>query len=409
MQETELLTVVVADDEPELLHAVCQLIDWQALGFRLVGQAGNGLDALQLVEQMQPDFLLTDIRMPFISGTELARQAREVQPLIQVAFLSGYDDFEYAKQGIENEIVAYLLKPISMAELTQELGRIRTRIRRRLDDLTRGRSGGEARELLTATMLLDPYLQPQMAQTLAQAQSLGFPIREDDHIRVLALHPAAAQPSGQELLAAAEIILSRAYACGGFCSGGRVLVLTSAAGGFGQLYSAIDELRQAVRRRWKTELDIGISKEFSTPAECHAAYLDAMQALGLAQQAGGLYASDGWDNIDQLCARAVQMVEKEYMDESMSLQLVSDRLHVSANYLGANLKRFAGDSFMNLLIKRRMTAALGLLRTDGIRIAEIARRCGYTDQSYFGYCFKKYYGMSPARMRQEAGREGKQA
>ena len=62
----EELTVLVADDEPELLQAVCQLIDWEALGFRLVGRASNGLDALQLVEELQPDFLLTDIRMPFI-------------------------------------------------------------------------------------------------------------------------------------------------------------------------------------------------------------------------------------------------------------------------------------------------------------------------------------------------------
>ena len=85
----EELTVLVADDEPELLQAVCQLIDWQALGFRLVGRASNGLEALQLVEELQPDFLLTDIRMPFISGTALTRQAKAVQPLLQAAFLSG--------------------------------------------------------------------------------------------------------------------------------------------------------------------------------------------------------------------------------------------------------------------------------------------------------------------------------
>ena len=85
-EKHQVLTVLVADDEPELLGAVCQLIDWESLGFRLVGRAGNGLDALQLVEALQPDFLLTDIRMPFISGTALTRQAKAVQPLLQVAF-----------------------------------------------------------------------------------------------------------------------------------------------------------------------------------------------------------------------------------------------------------------------------------------------------------------------------------
>ena len=120
MGKQNLLSVVVADDEQELLGAVCQLIDWEGIGFRLVGRASNGLDALQLVEELQPDFLLTDIHMPFISGTALAAQVKAVQPLIQVAFLSGYDEFEYAQQGIACEVIAYLLKPISMAQLTQE-------------------------------------------------------------------------------------------------------------------------------------------------------------------------------------------------------------------------------------------------------------------------------------------------
>ena len=115
----EELTVLVADDEPELLQAVCQLIDWQALGFRLVGRASNGLDALQLVEELQPDFLLTDIRMPFISGTALTRQAKAVQPLLQAAFLSGYDDFEYAKSGIEDGIVERLALRDAIARLTE--------------------------------------------------------------------------------------------------------------------------------------------------------------------------------------------------------------------------------------------------------------------------------------------------
>ena len=61
MEQKELLTVIVADDETELREAVCSVIPWKEIGFRLVGSAGNGLDALQLVEQLQPDLLLTDI------------------------------------------------------------------------------------------------------------------------------------------------------------------------------------------------------------------------------------------------------------------------------------------------------------------------------------------------------------
>ena len=81
MAEKNLYTVIVADDEDELREAVCTMIPWEALGFHLVGSASNGLDALELVEQLEPDLLLTDIRMPFITGIELARQVREIRPI----------------------------------------------------------------------------------------------------------------------------------------------------------------------------------------------------------------------------------------------------------------------------------------------------------------------------------------
>ena len=99
MADKNIYTVVVADDEDELREAVCTMIPWEALGFHLVGSASNGLDALELVEQLEPDLLLTDIRMPFISGIELARQVREIRPAMHIAFLSGYRRFRVCQAG----------------------------------------------------------------------------------------------------------------------------------------------------------------------------------------------------------------------------------------------------------------------------------------------------------------------
>ena len=400
----EELTVLVADDEPELLQAVCQLIDWQALGYRLVGRASNGLDALQLVEELQPDFLLTDIRMPFISGTALTRQAKAVQPLLQVAFLSGYDDFEYAKSGIEDGIVAYLLKPISMAELTAELEKIHEKIVSRLASLTK-RRGPEEREIMTASLLLDEFChRGEIISRLAQS---GVAISNSSTIIVGVIRVPGAQTA--DVLAAAERILSRVCGCCGFCADERVVLLLAAENGFGTLYGALDELRQAIRRTCGgAEAQIGLSKEHGSVAEGHAAYLEAMEALQAAR-GGEVQAAGGWDDMAVLCARAMKIIEKEYMDETLTLQSVSERLHVSPNYLGANLKKHAGDTFMNILIRKRMDVARNLIQNGPSRIAEVARRCGYSDQSYFGYCFKKYYGMSPARMRQTAAEHGETA
>ena len=113
------------------------MIPWEALGFHLVGNASNGLDALELVERLEPDLLLTDIRMPFISGIELARQVREIRPAMHIAFLSGFDDFEYAKQAIQYNIISYMLKPLTMDGLAAELKAIHEKIDARYAGLRR--------------------------------------------------------------------------------------------------------------------------------------------------------------------------------------------------------------------------------------------------------------------------------
>ena len=410
MNKQNLLSVVVADDEQELLGAVCQLIDWAGIGFKLVGKASNGLDALQLVEELQPDFLLTDIHMPFISGTALAAQVKAVQPLIQVAFLSGYDEFEYAQQGIASEVIAYLLKPISMAQLTQELIEIHRKIEKKQADFSAARQDASNHQAVAAAMLLDCYFYTGRVENLKALSRMGLAPESIRSVTVAALSCADADAQAcQTALGAAEKFLSRQYPCRGFCSAGRIVLLLTSENGFLQLHAAIDELRRALKRLLDLDVSAGISKEHAPDADFHEAYKEAMEALKTAETESGFCAADGQSGIDQLCGRVLQIIDKEYMDETLTLQSVSDRLHVSASYLGPNIKKNAGDTFINLLIRKRMAVALNLLQSSDSRIAEIARRCGYSDQSYFGYCFKKFYGVSPAKMRQEREQKGARA
>ena len=410
MDKQNLLSVVVADDEQELLGAVCQLIDWEGIGFKLVGRASNGLDALQLVEELQPDFLLTDIHMPFISGTALAAQVKAVQPLIQVAFLSGYDEFEYAQQGIASEVIAYLLKPISMAQLTQELIEIHRKIEKKQADFSAARQDASNYQAVAAAMLLDCYFYAGREENLKALSRMGLAPESIRSVTVAALSCADADAQAcQTALGAAEKFLSRQYPCRGFCSAGRIVLLLTSENGFLQLHAAIDELRRALKRLLDLDVSAGISKEHAPDADFHEAYKEAMEALKTAETESGFCAADGQSGIDQLCGRVLQSIDKEYMDETLTLQSVSERLHVSASYLGPNIKKNAGDTFINLLIRKRMAVALNLLQSSDSRIAEIARRCGYSDQSYFGYCFKKFYGVSPAKMRQEREQKGARA
>ena len=514
MRDKDLFTVVVADDEEELREAVCRLTPWESIGFRLLGSAGNGLDALQMVEQLQPDLLLTDIHMPFISGTSLAQQVRELQPFIQVAFLSGYDDFEYAKLAIDYDVIAYLLKPISMEDLTAALGDIHVKMAAKFNDLSAGGEAGGALPLTVASLLLDGFAEhPAEEELHAVLSDLGFVVTAPYKLVVLASRIAS--NTWVDATQTADKVLRRYYSCCSIASGGRILTLVAAEDGFSRLGTALDELLQVLRRLHSPDCVIGVSREFGSFSQCHTACREAIDAQRFSDEAGihrigdtlsaapgnvsapeavteeleklihgssryeldrylsstleegtgdtgdmavlqllvaarsvlfgaldaseaeALFANCGLQDplssglapatlrrrlidlclsghellarkkqggVGQLCGQAMRMIEQNYMDESLSLSSVSEQLHVSPNYLSANMKKYAGDTFINLLIKKRMEVAQTLLSTGNIKIVEVARRCGYSDQHYFSFCFKKYYGVSPAKMRREGGR-----
>ena len=130
-------TVIVAEDEERIRRGIVRNVKWESVGFRVIGEAENGADALEMVEQLEPDLLITDIRMPFINGIELARQIREVRPAVQIMFLSGYDDFSYAQEAIQYNIISYLLKPISAEDLEKELAKVKKKLDRQFEMFSR--------------------------------------------------------------------------------------------------------------------------------------------------------------------------------------------------------------------------------------------------------------------------------
>ena len=109
----ELYRVLLADDEEEIREGIRRKIDWERLGFKLAGSAANGMDALELAEQLRPDVVLTDIKMPYMDGLELCRRLRQLLPASKMVVFSGFDDFEYARQAVGMNVYEYILKPIN--------------------------------------------------------------------------------------------------------------------------------------------------------------------------------------------------------------------------------------------------------------------------------------------------------
>ncbi|MDO4273753.1 MAG: response regulator [Eubacteriales bacterium] len=118
------MKVIIADDEPKICNLISKLVDWEDLDMEITAIANDGLEALTAICQFKPDIVITDIRMPGYDGLELIRRGQECSPDTEFIIISGYRQFEYAKNAIHYGVKNYLLKPIQKNELTETLTKI---------------------------------------------------------------------------------------------------------------------------------------------------------------------------------------------------------------------------------------------------------------------------------------------
>lgn len=527
-------TVVVADDEEELRSAIIRKIDWESIGFRVVGEAENGAEALELVEEMEPDLLLTDIKMPFISGIELARQVREVRPTTQIAFLSGFDEFSYAQQAIQYNIISYLLKPISMVELTQELSLIKAKIDKIFQDFADKQQIETDKSEFLMPLLLDGFqMESQENREMLlrrQAIDCGLLKDENNDFRYVIMVTTMRNQEGKSCTTQAQVhsvdmILKKYVRYESFYWNEKIISLLIATPATFEhyLHILVGDVIQSTERIMNLHCSLGVSRMTEELSGCHDAYIEAMNAISYSgrKESGVHYIADeehaeGVDTQDLLnivaevetlirggtvgeleqylqelferihvdrlpkvkinylmvqvlasvckiiyavadgeevqklqentllqgitfqegsvkevqskltefcltareligsqrkkssivfCEEAVRMIENEYGNPDLSLVSISNEINVSSNYLSAVIKKETGQTFIDLLTGKRIENAKNLLLCSSMKIKEISEKCGYNDQHYFSYSFKKYTGISPNMLRQQIKEE----
>ncbi len=122
------LKIFLVEDESVVREGLRDNIPWQQFGYQFVGEASDGEMALPLIRQTKPDVLITDIKMPFMDGLSLSHIVGQEFPEMKIIIISGYDDFEYARQAIKEGVEQYLLKPITRRTLQKALTEVKEKI-----------------------------------------------------------------------------------------------------------------------------------------------------------------------------------------------------------------------------------------------------------------------------------------
>lgn len=128
------IKVFLVEDEMVIRRGIKNSIDWEKEGYIFCGEASDGELAYPMIIKEKPDILITDIRMPFMDGLQLCKLVKKELPNIKILILSGYDEFDYAKEAIRLGVTEYLLKPISSGKLLEALNGVSESIRREKED-----------------------------------------------------------------------------------------------------------------------------------------------------------------------------------------------------------------------------------------------------------------------------------
>ncbi|SER50635.1 two-component system, response regulator YesN [Gracilibacillus ureilyticus] len=163
-----MLKVFLVDDDVFVRKGIQTLIDWESYGFEVCGEADNGEDALELIHQLHPDLVVTDIRMPVLDGLALIERVMDelLQPPSFIV-ISGYNDFEYAQRALRFGVQDFLLKPVDQEEIHDTLKRTSEKMiqRKEMTEYTKN---------LSTASLIKKFLSDEME--FAESMSISHPI-----------------------------------------------------------------------------------------------------------------------------------------------------------------------------------------------------------------------------------------
>ncbi len=282
--------VLLVDDEEDIRVGIGRKMDWAGLGFALVGEAENGQEALELAEQLKPDVVLTDIKMPFMDGLELCQVLTQRLPATKFIIFSGFDDFEYAKQAIRMNVSEYILKPINAVELSNVLQTLKQQLdsqraeRQDMETLRqRYRESLPVLRELFFTHLLDGRVRPeQIAERAAR-----YEIDLQGSAWIAALMHFEEGEEGRELLAfSVERLFQENFHLDGchprsFFYNDSIALLASFSGEL-QIYAFTEELNRVCKLAKSylgISLTVGVGEPCVSPGELHNSAIGAKNAL----------------------------------------------------------------------------------------------------------------------------------
>jgi two-component system response regulator YesN len=181
-------SILLVDDETMVRKVIKAKIPWEEYGFVISGEAENGLEALEIIQDQNPDVIITDIKMPYMDGLTLVNEMRKLYPEKLVIILSGYDEFTYAQKAIQLGVSYYILKPINKDNIIELLQKIKINLDKKIQDATDRQKLKDLYNNMIPDMqeqLINEIYEGKYKENISKAVDYKLPIDKDFYITAI--------------------------------------------------------------------------------------------------------------------------------------------------------------------------------------------------------------------------------
>lgn len=396
-----MIKIFLVEDEIAIRKGIKNSIDWEKEGYEFVGEAGDGELAYPMILKTKPDILITDIKMPFMDGLQLSKLVRKELPATKILILSGYDEFEYAKEAIKLQVAEYLLKPISSAKLLDVLAQVKEVIRQEQEEkelIKKYKEDMKENRELEKERFLNQIITQNLslAQILETGESLGMDLSAPLY-NVLLLK-ITENGGKQETYAEIESALDTLSGVFSFRRGVDEWLFLLTADDAEKMERRIESCRKTVRQiTEKTDPPVEYFGALGNPVE---RLREIKNSLKEAEKKFAFQYFKKWNQILEIPVRDVgssenPQTEKRENEELLISSVQVDKLNhkIIENFIHTGLRRevsnFVDDYFMSMgeksvqsLMFRQYVAmdfylaAVAFLERLGFSSKELVERCG---------------------------------
>jgi two-component system response regulator YesN len=425
--------VAIVDDDFQVLRGLRRAIPWEELDAEFVGEAIDGAEGIRLIEETNPDIIITDLYMPHMNGIEMIEHLRKENFPGRFIILSGYNDFEFARNAIRLGVEDYLTKPGTVeqirAVLTDTIAKLETSYLQNIE-LNERNNRFEAFEGMTDEEWLEAVITGKLLATILPSQKerwrtvnhlvMVLEVVRTERIRGVSiadwnLFQFAVTNITQEILEqewpdsdfvwlfgnhAAVIlrknaetrdfdVVEKANALGGMLvESMRNYIEIDLRFGLGEVKHSWNEIKQSADQAFQALMSVDEEESRGETGTLGHSAEDAAPTIGQS-----LFSQRHKKAVDFM----IRYIHEHYA-EDLTLENLAKQLYISKNYLNQLFKKVTGETLTNYIIRVRMEKAKALLLEGNHLIYEIADLVGYQNVPYFSSLFKKYCGVNPSEL-----------